>query len=126
MQAMVSAQDKKDPQARGKNTLGFVEWCPGTLSKTELETAGWRIHVFVDRGINEMEVLDSFVKKLTKEVEKLEHKRRKVPSHYRINTMASYGANIFTVYSGKAGNFEELYQNLSSGCSVSASLDEGN
>ena len=121
MQAMVSAQDKKDPQARGKNTLGFVEWCPGTQSKTELETAGWRIHVFVDRGINEMEVLDSFVKKLTKEVEKLEYKRRKVPSHYRINTMASYGANIFTVYSGKAGNFEELYQNLSSGCSVSPS-----
>jgi len=121
MEAMISASEKKSPQAKGKNTLGFIEWCPSTDSKTELETAGWRLHVFVDRGMSEMFILENFIAKLQKETEKLESKGKHIPSHYYVNTMASYGAQVYSTYSGQVGNFEQLYQNLSTGCAVSPS-----
>lgn len=121
MQAMISSQEKKDPQPKGKNTLGFIEWCPGSESKNELNTAGWRIHVFVDRGINEIKVLESLIRQYQKDSEKLISRNKPVPKHYHINTMASYGAHIFNVYSGSNGNFEQLYQSLASGCTVSPS-----
>lgn len=121
IQAMVASEDKKNPQTKGKNTLGFIEWCPGSHSKTELDTAGWRIHVFVDRGINEMKVLEGLIRQFQKDAYKLEFKRKRVPKHYIINTMASYGAAIYNVYSESSGNFEQLYQDLSSGCSIAPS-----
>ena len=119
--AMVGCCEKKKPMSRGMNTLGFIEWCPRSESKTELDTAGWRIHVFVDRQYSEMTVLKNLVSQFSKECEKLQKSRRPVPEHFRINTLASYASSVYTAYSGKVGNVEQLYQNIESGCSVSPS-----
>lgn len=119
--AMVACCEKKKPMASGMNTLGFIEWCPSGESKTQLKTAGWRIHVFVDRQYSEMTVLKRLVSQFSKECEKLHKSRKPVPEHYRINTLASYASAVYSVYSGKVGNVEQLYQNIESGCSVSPS-----
>ena len=121
MEAMISATEKQHKQAKGMNTLGFVEWCPSTEDKTSLATAGWRIHVLVDRGMSEMSVLENFISKLQKETTKLESRGKHVPSHYYVNTMTSYGTQVYSTYSGETGDFEQLYQNLSTGCAVSPS-----
>lgn len=122
MEAMVSeSKSKKEMQPKGNNTLGFVEWCPTSDAKTELKTAGWRFHVFVDRDVNELRVLESLIAKFRKEVQKISSKGKQCPSHYLINTMASYGSKVFKVYSGISGNIEQLYQSLTDGCSVSPS-----
>lgn len=121
IQAMVGCCEKKKPMARGMNTLGFIEWCPRTESKTHLDTAGWRFHVFVDRQYSEMTVLKSLLSQFSKECEKLQKSKRPIPEHFRINTLASYASSVYSVYSGKIGNVEQLYQNIESGCSVSPS-----
>ena len=106
---------------KGMNTLGFISGCPSSDSKTQLNTAGWRIHVFVDRQFSEMTVLKNLVGQFSKESEKLNKSRKPVPDHYKINTLASYASCVYNVYSGKVGNVEQLYQNIESGCSVSPS-----
>ena len=121
IQAMVACCEKKKPMSKGMNTLGFIEWCPSSESKTHLNTAGWRLHVFVDRQFSEMSVLKSLVGQFSKESEKLHKSRKPVPEHYKINTLASYASSVYNVYSGKVGNVEQLYQNIESGCSVSPS-----
>ena len=121
IQAMVACCEKKKPMPKGMNTLGFIEWCPSSDSKTQLNTAGWRIHVFVDRQFSEMTVLKNLVGQFSKESEKLHKSRKPVPEHYKINTLASYASCVYNVYSGKVGNVEQLYQNIESGCSVSPS-----
>lgn len=121
IQAMVACSEKKKPMSKGMNTLGFIEWCPSDESKTHLNTAGWRLHVFIDRQFSEMTVLKSLVHQFSREFEKITKSRRAVPEHYRINTLASYASSIYNVYSGKVGNVEQLYQNIDSGCSVSPS-----
>ena len=73
IQAMVGCCEKKKPMSKGMNTLGFIEWCPSSDSKTHLNTAGWRLHVFVDRQFSEMSVLKSLVAQFSKESEKLQN-----------------------------------------------------
>lgn len=121
IQAMVGCSEKKKPMSKGMNTLGFIEWCPSSDSKTQLNTAGWRLHVFVDRQFSEMTVLKTLVSQFSKESDKLQKSRKPVPEHYRISTLASYASSVYSVYSGKVGNVEQLYQNIESGCSVSPS-----
>lgn len=118
---MVSFSEKRNPQAKGKNTLGFIEWCPSSDSKTQLDTAGWRIHVFVDRGFNEMFILENLIRQFNKDTEKLTKSRKPVPMHYTVNTLASYAAQVYSVYSGNTGNVEQLYQNVQSGCTIAPS-----
>lgn len=122
MEAMVSeSKSKKEMQPKGKNTIGFVEWCPSSDSKRHLDTAGWRFHVFVDREVNELRVLETLLGNFRKQVQRLSSKGKPVPHHYLVNTMASYGSKVFEVYGGVSGNIEQLYQNLSEGCSTSPS-----
>ncbi len=119
--AMVRCCEKKKPMPKGMNTLGFIEWCPSDESKTTLNTAGWRIHVFIDRQFSEMTVLKNMIAQFSKDSEKLYRSRKLIPDHYKVNTLASYASKVFNVYSGKVGNVEQLYQNIESGCSVSPS-----
>lgn len=112
MQEMVSAQEKKTPQMPGKNTLSFLEWCPSHVSAHHVETAAWRVHVFVDRDMNELRVLESFLFKLRGEVRKLVAKGKTVQPHCRINTMVRYGMDIFGTYTGYCDNIEALTQGL--------------
>ena len=112
MQEMVSSQEKKSPQMTGKNTLGFIEWCPSEISNNYIETAGWRVHVFVDRDMNELRVLESFLFKLRSEVQKLRNRNKPVPSHSTVNTMVRYGMDVFGVYTGSCDNIEALTQGL--------------
>jgi len=112
MQEMVTAQEKKTPQMAGKNTLSFLEWCPANSSPHHIETGAWRVHVFVDRDMNELRVLESFLFKLRGDVRKLLAKGKAVPSHMRINTMVRYGIDIFGVYTGYCDNIEALTQGL--------------
>lgn len=122
IECMVSeSKNKKEAIPKGKNTLAFIEWCPSTTSKTELDTAGWRIHVFVQRDVHELRVLETLILKFRKQVEKLSAKGKPIPEHYKINTMAKYGSKVFEVYSGESGNIEQLYHELTDGCSVSPS-----
>jgi hypothetical protein len=118
---MVRCCEKKKPMTKGMNTLGFIEWCPSLDSKTQLNTAGWRLHVFVDRQFSEMTVLKNLVAQFSKDSDKLQKGRKPVPEHYRVNTLAKYASSVYSVYSGKVGNVEQLYQNIDSGCSVSPS-----
>ncbi len=37
IQAMVACCEKKKPMPKGMNTLGFIEWCPSSDSKTHLK-----------------------------------------------------------------------------------------
>ena len=110
--AMVGCCEKKKPMSRGMNTLGFIEWCPSSQSKTQLNTVGWRIHVFIDRNFSEMTVLKNLVTQFSKECDKLHKNKKPIPEHYRINTLASYASSIYSVYAGKIGNVEQLYLSL--------------
>ncbi len=112
MQEMVCAQEKKTPQMPGKNTLSFLEWCPSHISNNHIETAAWRVHVFIDRDMNELRVLESFLFKLRGEVRKLLGKGKAVQPHHRINTMVRYGMDVFGVYTGSCNNIEALTQGL--------------
>ena len=109
MSEMVSAQEKKSPQMTGKNTLGFIEWCPCSESKNSLDIAGWRVHVFVDRSMNELRVLESFMFRLRNEVKKA---KKDPPPHAYINTTVRYGMDVFGVYTGFCDNVEALTQGL--------------
>lgn len=114
IQEMVCSNTKDAPES-GKNTLAFIEWCPRTHSKTERDIAGWRIHVFVDRGISEMKVLKRYIAGFEKKTQKCEQKRKSVPEHYKITSLTKYGTEIFSTYSGTTCNIEELYQGIENG-----------
>jgi len=110
VEAFINYQDKKTPLGPGAGVVSFVEWCPSSSStKKKLATAGWRIHVFIDRAVNEMIVLREYFKKLKKETVKLTKAGITVPPHYAINTYGAYGSDIFKPYAGRLANFQELY-----------------
>ena len=109
MEEMICYKAKKDPLRPGAGVLAFVEWCPSAAStKKILATAGWRLHVFVDRGVNEMTVFWLFFDKLKKKIAKLQGANKPIPSHYHINTPAQYGSRVYEPYKGDICNFEEL------------------
>ena len=109
MQEMISYKAKKDALRPGAGVLAFVEWCPSAAStKKLLATAGWRLHVFVDRNVNEMTVFWIFFDKLKKKIAKLQSSNKPVPPHYHINTPAQYGSRVYEPYKGDICNFEEL------------------
>lgn len=114
IQEMVCSKTKEAPEP-GKNTLAFVEWCPRSHSKTERDVAGWRIHVFVDRGVGEMAVLKKYLAGFEKKIQKCERKRCLVPEHYKISSLTKYGTDIYATYSGTTCNVEELYQGIENG-----------
>ena len=109
MEEMICYKAKKDPIRAGAGVLAFVEWCPSAAStKKVLATAGWRLHVFVDRKVNEMTVFWLFFDKLKKKVAKLQAASKPIPLHYHINTPAQYGSHVYEPYKGDICNFEEL------------------
>lgn len=120
MHEMISAQEKGKPQRKGNNTLAFLEWCPMTLDKTEIQIAGWRFHVFVDRDMNEMTVLMQMLAKFEKEIDKLTAKGTDVPTHYSIHTPVRYGTEVFHTYTGRCDNIEALMGGMNE-CSMSPS-----
>ena len=127
--AMLSeSKSKQESIPKGQRAAAFVEWCPSSFSKTELSTCGWRFHVFVDREVNEMRVLEFLLQKFARETEKLSSRNKPVPAHYQINTMAKYASKVCEVYTGEQGNVEQLWQGLSEGCQMAPSnifeLDE--
>ena len=120
--AMLSeSKSKQESIPKGQRAAAFVEWCPSSFSKTELSTCGWRFHVFVDREVNEMRVLEFLLQKFARETEKLSSRNKPVPAHYQINTMAKYASKVCEVYTGEQGNVEQLWQGLSEGCQMAPS-----
>lgn len=110
MQEMISCQEKKTPMRRGAKTLAFIEWCDTPQSSEKsIKTAGYRIHVFVDRDMNEMGVFLAFLDKMKKEHAKMISKKIQPPAHFNINTCGQYGSRIYEPYKGDVCNFEELY-----------------
>ena len=109
MQAMVVSKEKKSTLQDGQNTLCFVEWCRGSTAMDELNTAGWRVHVFVDRATNEMAVLRTFLQQRAAEVVKLKKQNKYVPQHYALNSLVQYNAKVYGPYTGKQGNLTHLY-----------------
>ncbi len=123
MQAMVQSSEKGTPQEPGQNAIVFAEWCPSTNStKSKLDTAGWRIHVLVDRGVNEMTVLKNFLRKQAQNVEKLKNHEKHVPPHFFLNNLTQYNSRVYSAYTGKQGILTDLYEsevgleNSPSGC----------
>lgn len=110
MKAMIGSKEKGTNQNSGSGAVGFVEWCPSSRStKEKIDTAGWRFHVFVDRGVNEMKVLRDFFNKLKKEVAGLKKTGKHVDPYCHINTYDSYASKIYRTYSGEIADFEQLY-----------------
>ena len=110
MNAFIDYQDKKAPLGPGAGVIAFMEWSTSSRStKKKLHTSGWRIHVFIDRAVNEMDVLRKYFKHLKKESAKCVKAGLPVPPHYNINTYRSYGSDVFRPYSGKVANFQELF-----------------
>jgi len=110
MQEIISYKAKKDPVLAGAGVLAFVACCPSAQStKKDLATAGWRMHVFVDRKVNEMDVFRPFLDKLKKKVAKLKAANKPVPPHFHISTPAQYGSLVYEPYKGDICNFEELF-----------------
>jgi len=106
----VNYQDKKEPLAAGFGVIAFIEWAhSSTATKKKRSTAAWRLHVFINRKVNEMVILRQYFNKMTKEAAKLKKSNLPVPAHYNINTYNMYGSRVFRKYSGHNANFDELY-----------------
>lgn len=112
MESMISAQQKSEPLPPGANTLVFLEWCPSTECKTQIQTAGWRFHVFVDRNMNEMFVMKRMMEGFKQKAAKLMARSKDVPSHYSIYTPVRYCMQVFSVYTGTCDNVEALHAGL--------------
>lgn len=107
---------KKGGLESGRNSVAFVEWCPKSHTKTSRDIAGWRIHVFVDRGVNELHVLKSYIEDMKKKGKKYEQKNMKKPPHLEITSCTSYATDIHSVYSGgEYCNVQDLYDGIENG-----------
>lgn len=121
-EAMLSeSKSKQETIPKGQRSVAFVEWCSTSESKTELTTCGWRFHVFVDREVNEMRVLELLLGKFARESTKLVGRGKSVPAHYRIMSMALYASKVCKPYTGELGNVEQLWQGLTEGCALAPS-----
>jgi hypothetical protein len=106
---------KKDGLEPGRNSVAFVEWCPRSDAKTVRDIAGWRIHVFVDRQVNELHVLKQYINGFEKKAKKCLQKRLSVPEHFEITSLTRYANDIYAVYSSEECNVQDLYDGIEHG-----------